>query len=68
MYFREYFGLPLSISFHQCSITWKNDKRKLIISITGLHKKPQSGSASVASAAGPFTIKIMHHPRKNVMM
>jgi hypothetical protein len=25
----EYFGFPLSISFHRCSITWKN-KKKLI--------------------------------------
>jgi hypothetical protein len=22
----EYFGFPLSISFHRCSITWKNEK------------------------------------------
>jgi hypothetical protein len=28
-FFTEYFGFPLSISFHQCSITWKN--KKLII-------------------------------------
>jgi hypothetical protein len=27
----EYFGFPLSISFHRCSITWKSEKKKLII-------------------------------------
>jgi hypothetical protein len=32
-------------------------KTKNIILITGLHNKPQSCGASVASAAGPFTIK-----------
>jgi hypothetical protein len=31
-------------------------KRKLIIFITGLHNKPEGCGASVASAAGPFTI------------
>jgi hypothetical protein len=37
----EYFGSPLSISFHQCYITWKNEKKKKqIIFITGLHNKP----------------------------
>jgi hypothetical protein len=25
-FFPEYFGFPLSVSFHQCSITWKNKK------------------------------------------
>jgi hypothetical protein len=29
----------------------------IIIFITGLHKKPQGRSASVASVAGPFTTK-----------
>jgi hypothetical protein len=47
---------PLLISFHLCSITRENEK-KLIIFITGLHNKPQSCSASVASAAGPFSKK-----------
>jgi hypothetical protein len=32
-------------------------QKKLIIFITGLHKKPQGCGASVASAAGPFTTK-----------
>jgi hypothetical protein len=36
--FPEYFDFPLSISFHRCSITCKT-KKKLIIFITGLHKK-----------------------------
>jgi hypothetical protein len=29
-FFYEYFGFRLSVSFHQCSITWEN-KKKLII-------------------------------------
>jgi hypothetical protein len=32
-------------------------KKKLIIFITGLHNQPEDCGASVASAAGPFTIK-----------
>ena len=36
----EYFGFPLSISFHRCSITRENEKKTLIF-ITGLHEKPQ---------------------------
>jgi hypothetical protein len=62
--FPEYFGFPLSVSFHRCSITRKNEtfsitwknKKKLIflIFITGLHNKPQGCGASAASAAGPF--------------
>jgi hypothetical protein len=47
-------GFPLSISFHQCSITRKT-KKKLINFITGLHNKNLGCGASVASAAGPFT-------------
>jgi hypothetical protein len=35
----------------------KTKKKKLIIFITGLHNKPLGCGASVASAAGPFTIK-----------
>jgi hypothetical protein len=56
----EYFGFPPSISFHRCSVTWKNKKKLiifLIIFITGLHNKPQGCGASVASAAGPFSNK-----------
>jgi hypothetical protein len=26
-FFPEYFGFSLSISFHRCSITWKNEKK-----------------------------------------
>jgi hypothetical protein len=59
-FFLEYFGFPLSISFHRYSIARKNEK-KLIIFITGLHKKPQGCGASVSSAAGPFTTKTKHH-------
>jgi hypothetical protein len=37
------------------------EKREILITIvtfiTGLHNKPQGCGASVASAAGPFTIK-----------
>jgi hypothetical protein len=42
-FFPEYFGFFLSISFHQCSITWKNKKKLIIflfIFIIGLHNKP----------------------------
>jgi hypothetical protein len=42
-FFPEYFGFPLSISFHRCSITWQNDKKLIIflfIFIIGLHNKP----------------------------
>jgi hypothetical protein len=48
----KYFGFPLSVPFHLCSIT-----RKILIFITGCHNKPQDCGASVASAAGPFTTK-----------
>jgi hypothetical protein len=51
-FFSMYFGFFLSISFHRCYITRKYGKR-LIIFITGLHKKPQGCGATVASAAGP---------------
>jgi hypothetical protein len=53
MFFPEYFGFPLAISFHLCSITRKNEKT-VIIFITGLQNKPQGCGESVASAAGPF--------------
>ena len=55
-FFPEYFGFPLSVSFHLCSITWKKGKKRIIF-ITGLHHKPEGCSASIASAAGPFTTK-----------
>jgi hypothetical protein len=56
-FFPEYFGFPLSISFHRCSITWKNEKILIIflfIFITGLRNKAQGCGAYVASAAGPL--------------
>jgi hypothetical protein len=54
----QYFGFPLSILFHRCSITWKNKKKLIIfLFITGLNNKPQGCGASVASAAGPFSKK-----------
>jgi flagellar basal body-associated protein FliL len=63
-FFSEYFGFSLSISFHRCSITWKNEKRKeliiiiiIIIFIAGLHNKRSGCGASVASAAGSFATK-----------
>jgi hypothetical protein len=43
-FFPKYFGFPLSISFHWCYITRKNEET-LIIFITGLHNKPQSCGA-----------------------
>jgi hypothetical protein len=52
-FFPEYFGFPLSVSFHRCSITRK-DEENVIIFVTELHNNPQGCGASVASAAGPF--------------
>jgi hypothetical protein len=50
-FFPEYFGFPLSISFHRCSIT-----RNIIIFISiGSHSKPHGCSASVATAAVHLT-------------
>jgi hypothetical protein len=54
-FFSEYFSFSLSISFHRCSITRKNEKTNNIHQ--GLHNKHQGCGASVASAAGPFTKK-----------
>jgi hypothetical protein len=65
-FFPEYLGFSLSVSFHQCSITRKNEKK--VIFITALHNKPQGCGASVASAAGPFTTKkkrILRHCTPN---
>jgi hypothetical protein len=52
-FFSEYFCYSL---YHptRAQLKWKNRKKRLIISITGLHHKPSVGGASVASAAGPF--------------
>jgi hypothetical protein len=35
----------------------KNEKKKLIIFITGLHNKPQGCGATAVSAAEPFALK-----------
>jgi hypothetical protein len=51
-FFPEYFGFPLSISFHRAPLL--GNRQKIIII---LHNKPQGCGASVASAAGPFTTK-----------
>jgi hypothetical protein len=48
----KYFGFPLSVSFHRCSITRGGGENN-----TRMHNKPQGCGVSVASAAGPFTTK-----------
>jgi hypothetical protein len=61
-FFPQYFGFPLSISFHQCPLLGKEQKIIIIIIaifITGLQKKPQDCGASVASAAGPSYVTIL---------
>jgi hypothetical protein len=45
------------VNFIPQMLHYKEKRKKLIIFITGLHKKPQRCGASVASAAGPFTTK-----------
>jgi hypothetical protein len=45
------------VSFIPPVLHYNEKRRKLIIFITGLHNKPQSCGASVASAARPFTKK-----------
>jgi hypothetical protein len=57
-FFPEFFGFPLSISFHRCSIIRKRTKNNH--HHLHLHNKPHGCSASVASAAGPFTTKKIH--------
>jgi hypothetical protein len=56
-FFPEYFGLPLSVSFHRYSITCKNLKKSIHLQ----HRVAQCASigcgASVVSAAGPFIKK-----------
>jgi hypothetical protein len=48
--------LVLPCQFNSTSAPLKGKtKKKLIIFITGLHKKPQGCRAPAASAAGPFT-------------
>jgi hypothetical protein len=52
----EYFGFPLSVSFHWCSITRKRTQNNHRLHHRVAHK-PQGCGASVASAAGPFTTR-----------
>jgi hypothetical protein len=58
---RTGFSPKLSVfpcQFHStgASLLVKLGKKKMLIFITGLHKKPLGCGASVASAAGPFTM------------
>jgi hypothetical protein len=56
-------GFSPSVSIFSCKFystgapLQAKPKKKLIIFITGLHKKPEGCGASVASAAGPFSKK-----------
>jgi hypothetical protein len=43
--------------FHSTGAPLHRKTKKLIITITGLHNKPQDCGASVATAAGPLTTK-----------
>jgi hypothetical protein len=54
----KYFGFPLSISFHRCSITRKNEKKNESSSSQGCTRSLKDCGASVASAAETFTKKI----------
>jgi hypothetical protein len=40
-FFPEYFGFPLSISFHRCSVTWKNLKKTDHLSLHLHHRVAQ---------------------------
>jgi hypothetical protein len=51
--------LVFPCQFHSTGAPLLGKTKKLIIFITGLHNKPQGCSASVASAAGPFSLKKM---------
>jgi hypothetical protein len=56
----EYFGFPLSISFHRYSITWKNEKKNYHLSLH-LHRSVVQWALRLqcvrTSAAGPFSTK-----------
>jgi hypothetical protein len=64
--FSEYFGFPLSISFHRCSSTRKRTKKNNNNNHRHLHhrvaQEASRSGASVASAAGPFTTKKKSYP------
>jgi hypothetical protein len=49
--------------FHSTGAPLQEKTKKLIIFIRGLHNKPQRCSASVASAAGPFTTRKIYLPQ-----
>jgi hypothetical protein len=55
----EYFGFPLSVSFHLCFIRVEKQRKHFIVIIVpiGFRKKPSSCGASVVSSAGPFNVK-----------
>ena len=57
--FSEYFGFPLSISFHRCSIKIEKQKNPSSSS-EGCTISLQGCGASVASAAGPFNKKVCY--------
>jgi hypothetical protein len=62
-FFSEYFGFPLSISFHRCPIKMEKQKRTSSSSSSSqvCTISLQGSGASVASAVGPFNkIKKQH--------
>jgi hypothetical protein len=54
-FFPEFFGFLRQ--FHSTGAPLVGKGQKIIIFIIGLHNKPHDCSASVVSAAGPFTTK-----------
>jgi hypothetical protein len=54
-FFPEYFGFPLSISFHRCSIKMEKQKKTSSSASEVCTINLQGCGASVASAAGPFS-------------
>jgi hypothetical protein len=50
-------GSPYQFHATSASLLGKTKKKTLIVFVTGLHNKPEGSAASVASAAGSFTIK-----------
>jgi hypothetical protein len=49
------------VNFIPPVLHYKENRKKLIIFIIGLHSKPQGCGSSVASAVGPFTTKKNYH-------
>jgi hypothetical protein len=56
-FFSEYFGFPLSISFHRFSIKMEKQKKTSSSSSQGCTISLHGCGASVASAAGPSNKK-----------